>query len=377
MAEIDREIFGSSNLGILDTEIVGDIDAAEAFFSDTPVPEKKEEIKKEEPKIVEEKPKEVEKPIDPLEDVKDEAKEEEDETKEAEEGFDYTAFSKDLFNIGLLTEMEDEPEIKTPQDLVERLNQEKQLGASTYLENFLAKFGEDRREMFDAIFVNGVDPKEYLPVFNKVQDLESLDITKEDSQKYVFREFYRRVGLDEVNIEKKLQKAIDYGDLETDSKEFHPKLIDQDAKKLEKMSADKKAFEESQKRVDLEYKTSIQKKLVEAVQKQELKGVPITQQKANEVFDFIYTPKYKTTDGKFLTEFDKFIIESKKPENLEDRLLLGLLKIDNFDLSKIEKQGVSKESKSLFSEMVQKSVKSKTREINKTPETKTSWSQHL
>ena len=376
MAEIDKETFGSFNLGILDTEIVGNIDAAEAFFSDAPIAEEKKEEapKKEEPKV-EEKKVEEEKPIDPLEETEGEKKEE-TTTEEEKEGFDYAAFSRDLFNIGVLTEMEDEPEIKTPEDLVIRLNHEKQLGASNYLESFLAKFGDDRREMFDAIFVNGVDPKEYLPVFNKVEDLKGLDITQDDAQKYVFREFYRRVGLDEVNIEKKLQKAIDYGDLESDSKEFYPKLIDQDEKKLEKMSSEKKAAEDNQKRIDQEYKLNIQKKLTEAVQAKELKGVPITQQKANEVFDFIYTPKYKTADGKFLTEFDKFVLESKKPENLEQRLLLGLLKLDNFDFTKIEKQGVSKESKSLFSEMASKVVKSKTRDINKIPESKSSWS-HL
>lgn len=373
MAETKLEEFNTLSLGIQDTEIIGNYEAMEAFLADAPEVKKdppKEEIKKEEPKI-EEKKEEIKK--DPLEEIKKEEDEIGGEKKD-DEGFDYAAFAKDLFRIGIFTELEDEDEIKTPEDLLGRLNYEKQMGATTWLEGFLSKFGDDRKDMFEAIFVNGVDPKEYLPVFNKIADFETMDITIEDSQKQVFREFYRRVGMDEASIEKKLQKAIDYGDLESDSKEFHPKLVAQDKKKAQDLSEANKVKEDTQKRMDGEYKTNIQKKLVEAVQKQEVGGIPITQQKANEVFDFLYTTKYKTTDGKLLTEFDKFILESKKPENLEQRILLSLLKLDNFDFSKIEKNGVSKESKSLFSELAQKQVKSKTREITKTPAA-SGWSQ--
>lgn len=375
MAEtLERESFNTMNLGILDTEIVGDMEAMEAFLSDVPLEEKKDPPKKEEPVIQKKEEKvEEEEEIDPLnEDLKDDEKEEDTEEKTGE--FDYSAFGKDLVRLGILTETEDDEEIKTPEDIVARLNYEKQIGATTWLEGFLSKFGDDRREMFDAIFMNGVDPKEYLPTFNKIADFENLDITKEDSQKHVFREFYRRVGMDEASIEKKLQKAIDYGDLESDSAEFHPKLIEQDKKSLQEKVDAKKAQEDSNKRMDVEYKTTIQKKLTEAVQNREVKGIPITQQKANEVFDFIYTPKYKTNDGKLLTEFDKFILESKKPENLEQRIILGLLKLDNFDFSKIEKSGVSKESKTLFSELAQKVVKSKTRDINKIQSNNNAWS---
>lgn len=373
MAEkLDTSVFNTLNLGIQDTEIIGDYETMEAFLSDVPLEKKKEDEetkkKEEEEKLKAEK----EKPADPLEDLQEteeekKEKEEEEKPKEGEEqdGFDYAAFGKDLFRIGILTEMEDEEEIKTPDDLLARLNYEKQMGATNWLEGYLSKFGDDRKEMFEAIFVNGVDPKEYLPAFNKVQDFENMDITVEGSQKEIFREFYRRVGMDESTIEKKLQKSIDYGDLENDSKEFHPKLVAQDKKKLQDMTEASRIKEESQKRADGEYKANIQKKLVDAVQKRELSGIPITQQKANEVFDFLYTTKYKTNDGKLLTEFDKFILESKKPENLEQRIILSLLKLDNFDFSKIEKNGVSKESKSLFSDLVHKQVKSKTREISK------------
>lgn len=358
MAE-NKETF-SLNLGIQDTNIVGDYEAAEAFLSDTEIEEIKEE------KVEEKKPEEKkveakeEEPADPLEGEDDEKDE---EAKEGE--FDFSALGKSLFSLGIFTEQEDDEEIVTPEDLLSRFEKEKRLGATTWLEGFLSKFGPDRQEMFDAIFINGVDPKDYIPVFNSVEDFEGLDIAQEDTQKHVFREFYRRVGLDETTIEKKLQKAIDYGDLETEAKEFHPKLIEQDKAKLQRLSQENAAKQQEQRRLDSEYKTNIQRKLTEAVQKREIKGIPITQQKANEVFDFMYTPKYKTPDGKILTEFDKFILESKKTDNLEQRIILSLLKLDNFDFSKIEKNGISKESRTLFSEMAQKVTKSKTRDINK------------
>lgn len=372
MAEeaVDRAEFTGLRLGIQDTEILGDYETAEAFLSGEEVtPIKKEEEKKDPPKkeekAEEKKVETEEKKTDPLEDLKED--EEEEEKKQTNEGFDYEALSKDLFRIGIFTELEEEDEIKTPEDIVKRFEKEKEIGAMTWLENFLSQYGEDRREMFQAIYMDGVDPKKYLPVFNTIQDFEKLDLTIEDNQKLAFKEFYRRVGLDEAVIEKKLQKAIDYGDLETDAREAIPQLIAQDKKKLEDMAAKDKALKENDKRLDLEYKSSLQTKLSEAVQKKEFKGIPITQDKAVKVLDFLYSPKYKTSDGKVLTEFDRFIIESKKPENIESRILLGLLKLDNFDLSKIEKQGVSKASSEIFSELATKVVKSKTRDISKIP----------
>ena len=177
MAETQE--FSSLKLGIQDTEVLGNIDAVESFLSGS---EEIKEIKSEEKEEVI-----VEKThIDPFaeeisdedeekqeEEKKEETKEEEEENNEEnnDSEISYSALAKDLTRLGIFTEMEDERPIESAEDFLERFQAEKQMGAATWLENFLSKHGEDRKEMFQAIFVNGVDPKEYLPTFNEIEDL--------------------------------------------------------------------------------------------------------------------------------------------------------------------------------------------------------------
>src|SRR6478736_1582301 len=97
--------------------------------------------------------------------------EEEEATKEnLEESKDdnrFSALAKDLFSLNVFTKEEDEEdvEIDTPEALLERFNHEKRKGAEEQIQNFLGRFGEDYQNAFQAIFVKGVDPKEYFGTY--------------------------------------------------------------------------------------------------------------------------------------------------------------------------------------------------------------------
>lgn len=383
----DTKDFPVLNFGIEETNMVGDAAAAEAFLSGEVEEIEKEEEKKEpekkEEKKIEAKKEEVE--IDPFGEEEEEEKEEEkkeeekklEDKKEGEgkkegeedeeegqvEENQYAVLAKDLFKLGVFSEQEKEGEIKSGKDLLDRFQLQGQLNATQWLDNFLARHGEDRKELFDAIFISGVDPEEYLPVFNQVQQFEKLDLTDVENQKSVFREFYKRTGLKPETIEKNLQKTLDYGDLEDNISELHEQIVQQDKEAMEEMRVSKERQEAEKKRSETEYRTSLQKLLNTKVKEQEFKGIPLNETKAREVVDFLTTPKYRTPNGQLLTEFDKFILESKKPENIESRVIISLLKMDGFDFSKIEKKGVSKETNELFTSLERKAIKSKNRSL--------------
>lgn len=406
------------NLGIEETQILGDYESAEAFLSggegivtdDEGIEEVGKEKSKEkvDPKKATKKPivkkveveteeeEEEEEEVDPLgekveDDEEDEEEEEgegdkdtkkkkeeeeaneddeEEETEEGkkagkEKGNNFEQLAADLFRLGVFTQQEEEIEIKAGEDLLKRFQLQGQLNATSWLDNFLGRFGDDRKELFDAIFINGVNPKTYLPVYNQVEEMESLDLTNVDNQKSVFREFYKRAGLKPETIEKNLSKALDYGDLEDTITELHEQIVEQDKQSLEDQKIEEARVEANKKRADVEYKTNLQKVLGEKLKAREVKGIPITEQRVREVIDFLHTPKYKAANGQLLTDFDKFILESRKPENIENRIIIALLKMDNFDFSKIEKKGVSKETNELFTSLAQKVTKQKSRTAEK------------
>lgn len=404
------------DLGITNTEELDPTSAADAFLSDTPL-EKLEEIKKKKSKPAasttkvkkkvdedeeEDEEEDDEEELDedsaanaflgnPEDEEEEEEEDEEEENplllkkkqaekkekpEEQEEGGqsaettetnEFEVMSNQLFQLGVFTQDEEDEEFvpaRTAEEFAERFQQEKQKGATQWLDAFLRKNGEDRMDLFEAIFINNMDPREYLPAYNQVMDLEEMNLEEEVNQEKVFREFYHRQGFSPEKIETKLQKAKDYGDLADDAQEMHQRLLEDDRKALEEKQAAKEREEQVRQQTEQVYKNSVTKILIESLKAKELKGLPITEKKAKEAADFLTTPKYRTPSGELLTEFDKFVLESKKPENVEMRAIIALLHLNNWDFSKIEKKAISKETNQLFSGLKKTTVKSKTTKVN-------------
>lgn len=272
---------------------------------------------------------------------------------------DLEAFTNDLFKLNILTKDDEDngKTYKTDEELITRFNREKEKGAYQWLDSFLGQFGEDRHELFNAVFIDGVDPKEYLPIYNKLNDYRQLDISTEDNQKKVFREFYSRIGMDDSTIAERLQKTIDYGDLEKESKVLHGQLVSQDEKRAAQITEESSRKTANDKAFDESYRRGVQSVLVEKLKEKELNGFPINEQSAKKVADMLITKKYKSPSGELLTEFDKMILDTKRPENISRRILFALIADANFDLSKVEKKAISKESSSLFTSLTNKNKK--------------------
>lgn len=397
------------DLGIENSQVMGNINEAEAFLSDTVIKakpgEELKEIDEEEELAKAEEAKQAalkkkaekappkksaaelgedffntgdEEDEDPQEELDTNGKPlkpivpaKKEETTE-DKGNEFENFSKELYDLNVLT-LDEEGQTpllaKTGDDLLELLNKEKQKGAIAWLDNFLEQHGEDRRELFQAIFVNGVDPKTYLPVYNQLENLKGLSLEEEANQEKVVREFYKRAGIAEEKISTKIQRLKDSADLQTEAEDFHPQLVAQDeqrAKDIEEQAAESTRM---QNEIETIYKASISKLISEKGKGKDYDGIPITPQRIQKAVDALQTKKWKTADGQLLTDFDKFILETKKPENIEKRLKIALLEEIGWDFSKIEKKAISKESNKLFNSLAQKEHKQQTRQ----PAPQTEW----
>ena len=107
----------------------------------------------------------------------------------------------------------------------------------------------------------------------------------------------------------------------------------------------------------------------------EFDGIPLNPKLAGELQDFLTIDKYKTNSGETLTEFDKTILELKRPENHEKKVKIALLlKILEKDptLSTIQKTGITKKSNELFGEVARQASKSAVKS-HKPANVSTSW----
>jgi len=369
----------SFDLGIESSGNYGNLDAAEAFLSGDPkeiekieeeeegvITAPKKEVKKEVPKKKEEE-KEVDKEelINTL--LSEEKEEEEEEEKIIKEDGEepkgelnhFEVFSEELYKLGSFTTDDgEEPVIaKTPEEFLELFNAQKQKGATEWLENFLSKHGDDRRELFDAIFINGTNPQEYLPVYNEVENFQNLDLDTEDNQESVVRSYYTKMGWEKDEVDSKVEKLKQYADLEDEAKRVHPKLVLQEQKKLEELNETAKNKQLAVAQADQEYKQHLTTLLQDKLKTKDFDGIPLDNKKATQAFDFLYNKKWKLPSGELLTDWDKFVLETKNPENISKRVKMALLALNDFDFSSIKKTAITGKSSELFSKLAIKDAK--------------------
>jgi hypothetical protein len=268
-----------------------------------------------------------------------------------------------------MDEDEESINVSTPEEFLERFQMEKRKGAQEAIESFLGQFGEDYRNAFDAIYVKGVDPKEYFGTYNTIVNFAELDLSQEDNQVRVMRQALADQGFDSEDIDTEIERLKNYGDLESVSGKHHKVLVRKEAQKLQQMEAQAEQELRQKATVRNQYIQNVQGVLQEKMKTKEFDGIPMNPKLANELQDFLLVEKWKTQSGETLTDFDKTILDLKRPENHAMKVKVGLLlKILEKDptLSTIQKTGVSKKTDQLFSEVARQVERTKSGTSTKT-----------
>lgn len=293
-----------------------------------------------------------------------------DDDEGGEEVSQFSALAKDLFKLGVFTPDEEEEEIpiNTPEEFLERFNNEKKKGAIDIVNQFIGQFGEDYQEAFQAIFVKGVNPKEYFGTYNSIQSFAELDMSQENNQVAVLKQALADQGFEQEDIDTEIERLKNYGDLESVSAKHHKVLVKKETLKLQQMEQQKEQELQQQAAYKQQYVNNVNSVLQEKLKAKEFDGIPLNPKLATELQDFLLTDKYKLPSGELLTEFDRTILDLKRPENhgtkVKVALLLKILEKDP-TLSTIQKTGITKKSNELFGEVARQATKSSVKSPNK------------
>ena len=304
-----------------------------------------------------------------------------DDNEEGEEAptSQFTALSRDLFKLGVFSKEDDDEEeatIDTPEAFLEKFQAEKKKGAIEIVDNFIGQFGEDYQKAFDAIYVKGVKPEDYFGAFNQIKSFSDMDLTQENNQVAVIKQALTDQGFEPEDVTTEVERLKNYGDLESVATKHHKVLIKKEGQKLQQMEQEREAQLQQQQAIKQQYYQNVNNVLQEKIKAKEFDGIPINTKLAGELQDFLVTDKYKTNSGETLTDFDRTILELKRPENHATKVKLALLmKIMEKDptLSTIQKTGITKKSNELFGEVARQAQKSS---VKSKPVTQsTSWFQ--
>ena len=146
-------------------------------------------------------------------------------------------------------------------------------------------------------------------------------------------------------------------------------LVKKEAKKLQQLEAQSQQEQQQKQAIKQQYVTNVQTILTDKVKEKEFDGIPINSNLANELQDFLLVDKWKTPSGETLTDFDRSILDLKRPENHELKVKVGLLlKMLEKDptLSTIQRAGVTSKTNQLFGEVARQVTKAKTVASKKT-----------
>jgi len=305
--------------------------------------------------------------------AEDAPEEEEDDDDAASNQF--TALSRDLFKLGVFTKEdgEEDASVNSAEEFLERFEVEKKKGAIEVVQNFIGQFGEDYQSAFDAIFVKGVDPKEYFGTYDAIQNFSEMDLSQETNQIAILKQALSDQGFDPEDITTEVERLQNYGDLESVAAKHHKVLIKKEAAKLQKLEQDRTVELQRQAAYKQQYQQNVTTVLQEKLKTKEFDGIPLNPKLAGELQDFLLAEKWKTGSGETLTDFDRTILDLKRPENHEMKVKVALLlKILEKDptLSTIQKSGISKKSNELFGEVARQASKGTGKSKSSTP---TSW----
>jgi hypothetical protein len=376
--DLNREDFG-----IQGTSVISDVDTSDILFggpSATSNPEDiqpvKEEPKKEEKKEDKKEVVSTQETTDPEEVAellfgtpkKEESEEEDSEEevvdqpsstkKDSPEENTFQVLAEELTSLGIFSQGEEgeEETITTPEQFKDKFIKEIQSQAQSQIYSFItSKYGQEGLDVFNSIFVQGVSPQEYLSKYAELETVKELDLSVEDNQKSVVREFYRRQGLPTDKVEKKLQRLIDTGDLEEEAADFHTTLVEQEEAEMQELVAERASQEKQKLQYKQYYVQQMNQILADKLKTKEFDGIPVSDKIARETFSYLTDDsKWQMPSGERLTEFDKDLLELRKPENYELKVKVALLLKNKMDLSKVKNKLASEKNNELFNKLATK-----------------------
>lgn len=275
----------------------------------TPIVDETKEAKKE---VVKDLPKEE--PKESKEDLKVESKE-----STVEEDSSIKVFASWLGEKGLV-----DFDAETFEDSEDGL---KKLMSSTVereVENYKKSLPEDVHRLVEFIEAGG-NPKDYLDTYYGQASWSDFDVTDDDSQKIVLREYLKAQGESEEEITETLDTYEVSGILEKKSKAALSKLQGFEKQYQEQIF-------ESQKKIDAENKIAAKKQYddfkANLYAKEDIQGFKLTPKLKDNLWDFIMKPDKSGKTG----------LQKHNETNENAQFMYAYLAMNDWDISKLEIQ---------------------------------------
>ena len=172
-------------------------------------------------------------------------------------------------------------------------------------ENSVPVYANEEVREIDEFVRNGGKLQDYFKAIAPVE-YDNIDITKEDNQKKVLKEYLKTQGYNDTRIDRKLERYEDAGVLEEEAEEALEFLKDASSKNKERLLEEQETFARQQKEEQQKYIDSVVKEINSIT---EIRGIKIPKEDKARLAEYMFKP-----DSSGQTQYVKDFV--KDPKNV-------------------------------------------------------------
>ena len=172
-------------------------------------------------------------------------------------------------------------------------------------ENSVPVYANEEVKEIDEFVRNGGKLQDYFKAIAPVE-YESIDITREDNQKKVLKEYLKTQGYNDTRIDRKLERYEDAGVLEEEAEEALEFLKDASSKNKERLLEEQETFARQQREEQQKYIDSVVKEINSIT---EIRGIKIPKEDKARLAEYMFKP-----DSSGQTQYVKDFV--KDPKNV-------------------------------------------------------------
>lgn len=273
-------------------------------------------------------------PVVEVEETEETENTEEVEEEETTEDNNLHIFYSYLSEEGLVIPLEEGKKVESEDDFKSVI----QNTINTGIENYKTSKPEDVQKFIEFVD-NGGDPRMFHKLYYEQRSWKDIDPSKEPNQELVIREAYAQAGWDQEDIDAEIQDKKDLGKLGSLAEKLHKKLIaEEDDNKQSLLEAQKEYRKTQEAKANKEweeFKDNLYKK-------EELNGFKLTKKLKDDLWDYITKPDKKSGKTK---------LQAHNETNTDSQFLYAYLAMNNWDMSKLEKQVKTKVTSELAAKL--------------------------
>lgn len=295
-----------------------------------------------------------------LDDINDDNNDNNDDN---DEGTVFTELVKTLKKKSVINiEDEDLKNIKTEEDFDSVIQKTVESKLEEELENWFSNsFDEETRNLVLELS-KGAKLEDLL-----LQNKKSFDLNNEKEQEAAVRLWLKESGMDSEEIEDTIQLYKDSDTLDSKSKTAVLKLEKIQERKERERIANKQKEDAQKEQEKEEIINNIKEKIKIS---EEIKGYPLSEKDRTDLLNYIMVPsvKYKDPSTNKIINITKYQAdEIERSKDMEVFLLKALQSMKGYDLTPIEKKGVTKNTKIIeekYKKMIESDSQSKFKQTN-------------